>query len=366
MRYAILAALVCATGSSPSAVADELFRTTVFESGTEGYNTFRIPALIATTEGTLLAFCEGRKNDRRDHGDIDLVLKRSDDGGRTWGPLELVHEEGGNASVTIGNPCPVVDAAVGTIWLPFTRDNDRVFIMSSDDDGRTWSKPRDITTDVKEDDWNWYATGPGNGIQIKSGPHKGRLVIPCDHRVRGNDAWGHSGRSHVIYSDDHGRTWQLGAPTDRAMNECAVAELSDGRLMLNMRSYRGKACRAVAFSEDGGESWSPAVDDPELIEPVCQASLIRCDEGEAPCLLFSNPASEKTRHRLTVRLSRDDGETWPATRVLHAGPAAYSSLCMLPDGTAGILYEAGEKHAYEKIAFASFPLTWLQPDGPAE
>src|SRR5262245_44415407 len=236
--------------------ADDLKETAVFTAGEEGYHTYRIPALILTKGGTVLAICEGRKTGTGDHGDLDLVQKRSTDGGNTWGPLELIQEEGGTAKVTIGNPCPVVDEDTGVIWFPFTRENHAVFMMSSNDDGRTWTKPREITADVKLKDWNWYATGPGNGIQLMRGKYKGRLVIPCDHRVGANkddkDNWDKAGRSHIIYSDDHGQTWKLGGATDFGMNECAVVELADGTLMLNSRSYRGKACRGISLSKDGG------------------------------------------------------------------------------------------------------------------
>src|SRR4029079_18176184 len=158
----------------------------------------------------------------------------------------------------------------GIIWLPFTRENDGVLVLSSSDSGRTWSKPREITTDVKEKNWNWYATGPGNGIQLARGKYKGRLVIPCDHRVNGNKEdkqnWEQAGRSHVIYSDDHGQTWKLGGSTDVVRNECAVVELTDGTLMLNSRSYRGKACRGISLSKDGGQNWEPTHDDTALGE----------------------------------------------------------------------------------------------------
>lgn len=145
------------------------------------------------------------------------------------------------------------------------------------------------------------------------------------------------------------------------MNECTVAELSGGRLMLNMRSYRGRHLRAVAVSGDGGETWSTPVDDPVLVEPVCQASLLRYTaeaEGGGNRMLFSNPASER-REKMTVRLSYDEGKTWPVAKLLHAGPSAYSCLTALPDGCAGCLYEGGEADPYETIRFARFNLEWL-------
>lgn len=333
--------------------AEEPTLLDVFESGKDGYHTYRIPALVVTEKGTLLAFCEGRKTSRADHGDVDLMLRRSEDNGKTWQRMQLVHEEGDTAKITIGNPCPVVDRTTGTIWLPFNRDNDDVFVTFSNDDGLTWAEPRKITSEVKPSDWNWYATGPGNGIQIRAGKYKGRLVIPCDHRVKSRDGWEKAGRSHVIYSDDHGKTWKLGGVTDWSMNECAVVELSDGRLMLNMRNYRGNNRRGVAISNDGGESWSEVRDDPALIEPVCQASLIRLPKGE---LVFSNPASKK-RERLTVRFSTDQGQTWPTSRLLYEGSAAYSSLAALPDGKIGILFE---RDSYKTITFTTFDHAWLK------
>lgn len=352
------AALLAALALLPQpAAADDLLETDVFTAGSEGYHTYRIPALVVTKKGTLLAICEGRKTGRGDHGDLDLVQKRSSDGGETWGKLELIHEEGGEAKVTIGNPCPVVDQQTGVIWLPFTRDNDGVFITSSSDDGQTWAKPRDITADVKAADWNWYATGPGNGIQMVHGKYKGRLVIPCDHRVNGNkddkESWAKAGRSHVFYSDDHGQTWKLGGASDYSMNECAVVELPDGTLMLNSRSYRGKACRGVSLSKDGGATWEPTTDDPALVESVCQASLIRYDENT---LLFSNPATPKGRHHLTVRASSDQGKTWPRSRLICEGSSAYSSLAALPGGEIGLLYERDD---YKHLTFARFPLDSL-------
>lgn len=339
------------------------FETDVFTSGKEGYHTYRIPALIVTKKGTLLLFCEGRKTGTGDHGDVDLVLKRSADGGKTWGPLELVYEEGSEKKVTIGNPCPVVDQETGVIWLHFCRDNKDVLVTSSADDGKTWSKPKDITKETKKEDWGWYATGPGNGIQLARGKHQGRLVIPCDHRVQQNvkdkEDYNKSGRSHVIYSDDHGKTWKLGGVTDFGMNECAAVELADGSLMLNMRSYRGKARRGVATSGDGGQTWSAVRDDPALVESVCQASFIRytlAENGGKNRLLFSNPAVESGRRQLTVRLSHDEGQTWPFARLICPEFSAYSTLAALPGGDAGLVYE---REKYGKLTFTRLTLDWL-------
>ena len=334
----------------------------VFVSGTDGHHTYRIPATVVTTGGKLLAFCEGRRKGSGDHGDICLLLKHSLDNGETWSDQRIIYEDPTEGDITIGNPCPVVDQDTGAIWLSFCRDNDDVFVTHSTDEGLTWSAPTDVTGSAKEPDWTWYATGPVNGIQLRSGPHRGRLVMPCDHRVQGEADRSQSCRSHVIYSDDHGVTWQLGQPTEGAMNECTVVELTDGRLMLNMRSYRGQGRRAVALSNDGGVTWSDCKDDATLVEPICQASILRYtwpDEGDGRSrVLFSNPASDERRD-MTLRLSYDEGRTWPVGKLINSAPSAYSCLVALSDGTIGCLYETGAEGAYETITFAHLNLEWL-------
>lgn len=339
--------LIVSFGCLSASRADE---TVVFRAGEDGYHTYRIPALISSHKGSLLAFCEGRKTNRNDHGDVDLVLKRSTDGGKTWLKQQLIHEEGGAEKITIGNPCPVLDSETGTIWLPLTRNNDQVLMLSSTDGGVTWSPPRDITKSVKKENWTWYATGPGNGIQLSQGKARGRLVIPCDHRVKEEKERNLSTRSHVIYSDDHGQTWQIGGLLTAGTNECAVAELENGTLVINMRSYLGKACRAISRSTDGGLTWSEVEDDPNLIEPICQASMIRIPSVEVSGtrLAFSNPADPKARKNLTLRISHDDGKTWPLSKVICSGSSIYSSLAVLPGSDIGVLYERDD---YKEIVF---------------
>ncbi|MFP4621499.1 MAG: sialidase family protein, partial [Bacteroidales bacterium] len=283
----------------------------VFKSGTNGYHTYRIPSIAVTNKGSVLAFCEGRMYSRRDHGNIDLLLKRSTDGGKTWSQQKIVYEEGDTAKITIGNPCVVVDRETDHIWLTFCRNNDRVFVTSSEDDGITWSEPREITSKVKKDNWGWYATGPGSGIQIQQGEYKGRLVIPCDHVTEKTERR----YSHVIYSDDHGETWELGgiSPQDH-VNECEVVELADGRLMLNMRNYdRSQSARQVAISDDGGITWKNQHFDKELTEPVCQAAIERHtwpEKNQQGVILFSNPDHPEKRVNMTVKGSYDEGHTW--------------------------------------------------------
>lgn len=348
----------------------------VFVRGQDGYHTWRIPALVVSANGTLLAFAEGRKESASDTGKIDLAVRRSTDHGQTWGPIQVIWSDGLN---TCGNPSPVLDRDTGVLWLALTwnngadkarqihaqksQDTRRVFITSSSDDGVTWEPPREITQAVKRTNWTWYATGPGGGLQIVHGPHRGRLVIPCDHNEAGADRY----YSHVIYSDDHGATWKLGGatPSDK-VNECQIVELTDGRLLLNMRNYeRSHKCRQVAISADGGLTWQDQRFDEALIEPLCQAAIrrLRWPETERPgVILFSNPASAEQRINLTLRASFDDGQTWPVAQVLHPGPSAYSDLAVLPNGDIACLFEAGRTNAYESIVLQRLsPGAWLVP-----
>lgn len=370
---------------SPASAADSIpaGESVPFRAGTDGYFAFRIPALVITNRGTLLAFCEGRKTSLSDDGDNDLVLRRSFDAGRTWGPLQLVHEEGGDAVVTIGNPCAVVDRATGVVWLTMNRKNGRVLVTSSSDDGQTWAAPRDITADVSRPGWGWYAMGPGCGIQLtvsssnvsgSNHSHPGRLVIPANHRTT-PDRSGPSS-SHVIFSDDHGRTWQLGGTVGPHTNECQLAELGDGRLLINCRNHRGRAPgnpdgnpdlagrRITAESSDAGLTWSEPALAAALIEPTCQAGLIRLAKptttGQAR-LVFTNPASTTARTQLTIRLSDDDGRTWPRSLLLEAGSSGYSSPAELADGRIGVLYERARSR---EIAFRAVSLDQLTPERP--
>mgnify|MGYP006279848967 CR=1 FL=1 len=341
--------------------------TEVFVAGEDGYHTYRIPAVIQAANGDLLAFCEGRKESRSDAGDIDLVMKRSTDGGATWGAMQLIYDAGPD---TIGNPAPVLERASGDILLLLTRNagdakehqillgqapRRTVWLMRSPDHGATWTEPREITAQASRPDWRWYATGPGNGIQLEDGT----IVIPCNHSLKvDRDTW----NSHVIRSTDGGATWSIGGLHDGRVNESAVVQLGDGRLYQNMRNYQGTARRAVSWSDDGGLSWSEDRDDPALIEPVCQASAIafpleRAADGVA--VAFSNPAHEENRERMTVRLSLDGAATWPRELLIHAGPAAYSSLVALDADTLGLLYEAGDDHPYEIIRFTRVPIVAL-------
>jgi sialidase-1 len=361
-----IAALSFGVQSARAAAVEAPVETDVFVSGTNGYHTFRIPSLIVAKDGTLLAFAEGRKQGRSDTGDIDLVLRSSKDNGRSWSKLDVIVDDDGN---TVGNPCPVVDRSTGVIWLLLTRNlgadhqkqimagrstgSRTVLVTSSSDNGVTWNKPVDITPTVKEPGWGWYATGPGVGIQLVSG----RLLIPCDHSIIPSAKL----YSHVIYSDDHGRSWRLGGVLPENTDECQVVELADETLLLNMRSFHGNNRRAIARSKDEGITWGEISFDERLIEPVCQASILRLSladqetAGSRNRILFANPADKK-RQNLTIRVSEDEGATWPIARQLCAGSSAYCCLAVLPEEHIGCLYERDD---YKKITLARLSLTWL-------
>jgi sialidase-1 len=336
----------------------------IYKSETEGYNTYRIPAIIVSNSGDILAFAEGRKNSRSDTGDIDILLRRSKDNGKSWEKVQIIWDDNHN---TCGNPAPVVDRETGTIFLFSTWnhgddpehkiidgtsiDTRRIFVMASADNGITWSKPKEITKDVKQESWTWYATGPCQGIQIQNGKYKGRLLIPCDHiEVETKKYY-----SHVIYSDDHGKTWHLGgsSPTDM-VNECTLAEIFDGNIILNMRNYDpNEKFRKTSVSKDGGITWSGLKTDSTLSEPICQGSLHRysfAQEGKNR-LLFLNPSNPEKRSNMTLRISYNDGLSWDYALELYPGPSAYSDLVRLSNGNIGCYYEAGIEHPYEGLVF---------------
>ena len=346
----------------------------LFVSGEDGYNVYRIPSIIVAADDSLLAFCEGRAS-RSDTGKIDLIMKRSTDGGKTWSEQQVVWTDGAN---TCGNPCPVVDKQTGRIFLFSTwnlgtdherdiiartaKDTRRVFYLTSDDNGLTWSEPVEITKQTKRSDWGWYATGPGIGIQLQYGAHKGRLVIPANHSFD-VCADGQVFGAHVIYSDDGGDTWQMSDPIVPGLNESQVVELVDGRLMLNSRNYLYSGTRALAFSNDGGKSWPHLSFQSNLIEPRCQASIIRYSPNKITdknILLFSNPSHISRRENMMVKLSYNEGKSWDIGKTIHEERAAYSCLVALPDGKIGCFYEIGKDGiAYERIILATFTLDWL-------
>lgn len=357
-------------GPTPPEKEDPLYAH-IYEKGEKGYNCFRIPAIIKTGKGTLLAFAEGRMGNCNDEGEIDLVVKRSADNGKTWSALSVIWHDAGN---TCGNPAPVIDQATGKIHLLMTwnlgtdaigtindgtaKDTRRVYVTNSTDDGVTWAAPAEITGDVKKKEWGWYATGPCHGIQLTKGPNAGRLVIPCDN-IELRSAGG-KGHAHLIYSDDAGATWKLGGvtPTHSSLNpnECAVAELSDGRLLVNARCSNNNNLRVIATSSDGGLTLSSVTVAFGFVDPVCQGSILSADIKSVRTLFFSNAASTK-RENMTLKMSADDGTTWPKLYNVYVGPSGYSDIVMLSETQIAVLFEAGKTDYREGIAYKIVNLT---------
>lgn len=353
----------------------------VFESGTYGYHTFRIPALARTRYGTLLAFAEGRRDGSGDSGDIDILVCRSADGGETWSEPMLVLSHGTD---TAGNPCVVVDPGSGDVVLLSTRngggvsekeilrgtvswqDSRRIYLQRSCDDGISWTEANQITDSVKQPSWRWYATGPGHGIALRHGSFPGRLVVPANHSVPGL-APGSYG-AHLLLSDDGGFGWRIGAVDGGTRgwinpNESTVAELDSGEVLVNTRNQHGRnpATRVQAISQDSGETFSdPFSPRPDLHAPVVQGSMLSIGGR----LFFASPADPNRRASMSIRASKDGRSWWPVHRVSEL-PAGYSDLVPLggtidsdtgfvngADGI-GLLYETGESNPYERLEFTA-------------
>ena len=329
---------------------------TVFEAKKNlTHSSVRIPALLRTKKGTLIAVAEGREKNSDQAGN-DLVVSVSKDDGATWSAPGVAYEQGKDSC---NNPTRVEDELVGRVYLFFQTfpagshefgglpagnapDGTRIRIIASDDEGATWSRPSDVTADLKPAEAVTTASGPGIGIKLKFPLHAGRLVVPFNSQDKKKNFvnW-------VAYSDDGGRSWHRGAnvPQEdgRQLNEVQVSEARDGTLYLNSRRWKGSAFRKVSWSKDGGQTWSVAEDDITLPDPTCQGSLLRVDQGADSSLYFLNPAG-KGRANGTIRLSRDGGRTWVAQKLAFPGPFAYSSMAALSDGRIGVLYEpAGDK-----------------------
>ncbi|MHB8899482.1 MAG: sialidase family protein [Thermoguttaceae bacterium] len=342
-------------------------KTLLFEAGGDGYAVFRIPGIVVTTRGTVLAYCVGR-SEPGDWADIDIFLRRSTDGGKTWEPRRKLRDLG---TSTVDNPTAIVDRETGAVHMLYQVDYARAFSMRSDDDGKTFSEPVEITSVFeefrREYDWNVIAPGPGHGIQLRSG----RFVVPV---------WlSTGGRRHrpsivaIITSDDHGRTWRRGAVVVRTdeefvnPSETVAVELADGRVMLNIRNECPHSRRLVSFSGDGATGWTKPVFDEALFEPVCFASIQRLSvkpQADKNRILFVNPNSgSRARQNLSVRLSYDEGRSWPIGKVLEPGIAGYSDLAVGADGSIYCLYErgglGGNHYQTAGVTVARFPLEWL-------
>lgn len=355
----------------------------VFPAGMDGVTLYRIPGVVVTTRGTVLAYCEARTNTRADWGEIEVHLRRSTDGGKSWElPQRIAHRgpriegnprnpQAGQREQTVNNPVAIVDRASGEITMLYCINYARCFSIRSVDDGVTWSDPVEITATFEpfrqRYDWKVIATGPGHGIQLRSG----RMVVPVwlAYGKTGDHAPSAAG---TIVSDDAGRTWQAGeiaVPNEGDFgnpNETMLTELSDGRVMLISRNVSKPNRKLVTVGPDGASGWEPSRFHDQLWEPICMASVI-AHPAQPGTLLFSNPhrlaldksgqeipAGRGKRENLTIKLSRDDGRTWPKQRTLEPGPSAYSDLAVLPDGTVLCLYEGADT-----IIAARFGLDWL-------
>ena len=366
-------------------VADEPFleKSEVFPPELNGIARYRIPGVVVTPKGTVLAYAEARKNGSSDWGEIEIHLRRSTNGGKTWeASSQIAHHgarlegnprkaEGGEKEQTVNNPVAIMDRETGAIEFLYCINYARCYSMRSTDDGVTWSAPVDITASFEpfraKYDWKVIATGPGHGIQIRSG----RLVVPIwlAYGKAGDHAPSAAG---TIYSDDHGKTWQAGElclPNEDDFgnpNETMITELSNGCVMLVSRSVSKANRKIVMTSPNGATDWTTPVFHDQLWEPVCMASII-AHPSKPGTLIYSNPHTLKLdkegkevpggrgkRENLCIKLSHDDGKTWPINKVIDPGKAAYSDLAVLPDGTVLCLYEADTS-----IVCARFNLEWI-------
>ena len=339
----------------------------IYNQGTDGFELYRIPAIVKSKSNTLLAFAEARKaRSNGDSGDIDLVVKRSSDNGKTWSKQITIWNDGQN---TCGNPVPIVDDR-GRIHLLMTwnfqtdkwgaitngtgEDSRRPYYTYSDDDGITWAQPVEITSSVKKEKWDWYATGPCHGIQIQKGIHKGGLVAPNYFTTR--ESGKVTSYSHIIYSDDYGKTWKPGEPTPvGGVGECSVAEIGEGTLMLNMRADEGfyrKSCTSI----DGGLTWSSPQISIDQIDCKCQGSILSI--GGA--VFLSNAASATERINMTIKKSTDNGKNWKGQYTVYEGNSGYSDIVELSDSQIAIIYEGGEKRYTDGLAFKVVSIKSIQ------
>ncbi|MBD8063688.1 exo-alpha-sialidase [Actinomycetaceae bacterium Sa1BUA1] len=348
-------------------------------SNGEGFANYRIAALAVANNGDVLASYDGRPTAADSPGPNSILQRRSTDNGETWGEQTVIRQGRTEAPIQgFSDPSYVVDRETGSIFnfhvfsldrgfgnsQPGTDPADRNVIHAnvarSDDNGETWTH-RTITADITAElGWRSRFAASGQGIQLKYGPHAGRLV---QQYTIINDDLGGAFQAVSVYSDDHGETWQVGEPVGTGMDENKTVELSDGRVMLNSRDSQRSGFRKVAISEDGGHSYGEVVVDRQLPDPTNNASIVRAfpnaEEGspEAKVLLFSNAGSSSTRSNGTVRMSCDDGRTWPVSRVFQPGGMAYSTLATQPDGSVGLLYEPDAGNG--GIRYARFNLAWL-------
>ena len=368
----LFALLVILASGSVLAAEPAITHVDVFRSGTDGYHTYRIPAIEATADGSLVALAEARKHNMADPGfgkqDIDLVCKRSTDGGLTWSTMKVIEDPGELWSAA--NPATVVDRDTGRLWLFYLRskperstrtsrpgtDDMQTQVRYSDDNGASWSEPTDLTAVARDmtDTENWRASvvGPGGAIQDS----RGRLIAPV---------W-KDGPSAVftIYSDDHGKTWQRGqlVPGQNVGNEDQLVELADGRILMDIRQIGG-AHRWLAASDDGGVTWSKPRAGVSVTRVACAIERFtsKAAGDDRNRILWTGPKGPG-RTNLEVRVSYDEGRTFTNERQMSTTHAAYSDMAILKDKSVGVLWEKGVQRGYQYITFTRFGLEFLEPD----
>jgi sialidase-1 len=366
----------------------------LFEAGTNDYHIYRIASMVATKKGTLLAFCAARKGGGGDWDPIDIVMRRSTDSGKTWWPQELLAH---NDSLPSDNAMPIVDYITGDVHMLYQVDYARCFYIKSSDNGENWSEPVEITKTIdafkKTYPWEVLAPGPGHGIQMMNG----RLVVPFWLSDGGSKEHGPKNRGHrpsivvSVYSDDHGKTWEAGevAVPDNDIsvipNETSLVQLADGRVLFNSRNESLNYRRLITYSKDGATNWSTPEFADAFFEPICFGSMCRYSLQPFQSknrILFCNPdsrhdpwVSKKSatprsapgRHRtnLTMRMSYDEGHTWPVSKAIDPNISGYSDIAVTPDGKIHIFYEGGaisgtENHFQNThMSVVSFDLEWL-------
>lgn len=340
-----------------------LFEVDLFHQGDLGVHTFRIPALVQSKSGVLIAIADARFESTRDlPAKIALAMRRSFDNGAHWTPVRIIFQPQAGG---VGDASLLLDRETGRIWcfhaygppgIGFSTAKPgsttgsttlQLHAIYSDDDGETWSAPRDLTPQVKDPAWQAFFATSGTAIETSTG----RFLLPIV--VRNADGQIHSAN---LYSDNHGETWHHGQFIGTGTDESHPVELPGGVILQNMRTSKGR--RAVARSTDGGRTFGAVTQDSTLVDPACNAGITRYIHGSTDVLIFTNAASHK-RENLTVRWSDDQGRTWPSSRVLYPGPAAYSTVIPLQNGEIAVLYERGAVDSIETITFARFPFDWI-------
>ncbi|SDT47491.1 exo-alpha-sialidase [Jiangella sp. DSM 45060] len=346
--------------------------TTLWSRGENGWVDFRVHAVDVTSAGTVLAFSEARVATSADDGPKDLVLRRSTDGGRTWGPTAFIEDHHGGAWA---NPTPVVDLRTGRITVFYALNaaglSSRVFQRASIDDGVSWGDPIEVTDLFvgNEHGWTFHLPGPGRGIQLAGG----RLLVEVWHR-RSIDvpAAGRDYSVSVVYSDDGGRTWAWGGivpdPAGLGLDEARIAQLATGEVIVNARLAGGvsNTSRAVARSRDGGLTFTDAVVETNIAPHagIAAGLAARVDRNGVERVVYTSPVKGTGRDTLYARLSHDGAESWSWGRVIDNARAGYSDVVWLDDGTPLVLYSrlGGSGVETLDVVAARFDLAWLTQD----